>query len=75
MKFISFPVLDTQRIKTKFAANIIEGKLEKTAWILFVLSAIGFIIASIDSFWTTFALVFFLLACLVVLISIFGKHK
>jgi len=37
-------------------------------WLLFIVSAIGFIIASWGEFWPMFGSVFFLLACLVFLI-------
>ena len=42
-------------------------------WVLFIISAIGFCIASIDSFWGMFGSVFFLVACLVFLIPFFRK--
>ena len=42
-------------------------------WMLFIISAMGFIIASIESFWSMFGSVFFLLACLVYLIPFFRK--
>ena len=42
-------------------------------WILFVVSAIGFCIASIGNFWAMFGSVFFLLACLVFMIPFFRK--
>ena len=34
-------------------------------WILFIVSATGFIISSIGSFWAMFGSIFFLLACFV----------
>ncbi|MEP1962127.1 cytochrome oxidase subunit III [Tateyamaria sp.] len=40
-------------------------------WILFVISALGFCIASIGSFWAMFGSVFFLVACLVFMIPFF----
>ncbi|MFK7752542.1 MAG: cytochrome oxidase subunit III [Sedimentitalea sp.] len=40
-------------------------------WVLFIVSAIGFCIASIGQFWAMFGSVFFLLACLVFLIPFF----
>ncbi|MBW8637675.1 cytochrome oxidase subunit III [Hoeflea sp. WL0058] len=41
-----------------------------TGWLLFIVSAIGFIIASWGEFWPMFGSVFFLLACLVFLIPV-----
>ncbi len=40
-------------------------------WILFIVSAIGFCIASWGHFWSMFGSVFFLVACLVFLIPFF----
>lgn len=42
-------------------------------WVLFDISAIGFIIASIGDFWSMFGSVFFLLACLVFKIPYFRQ--
>lgn len=39
-------------------------------WILFVISAFGFIIASWGDFWAMFGSVFFLLACFVFLVPL-----
>jgi hypothetical protein len=44
-------------------------------WILFVISAAGFCIASIGSFWAMFGSVFFLIACLVFIIPFFRSDK
>jgi hypothetical protein len=44
-------------------------------WILFVVSAIGFCIASIGSFWGMFGSVFFLIACLVFMIPFIRPDK
>lgn len=44
-------------------------------WTLFVVSAIGFCIASIGHFWAMFGSAFFLLACLVFMIPFFRKDK
>jgi hypothetical protein len=43
-------------------------------WMLFIVSAIGFCIASIGSFWSMFGSIFFLIACLVFLIPFFKKE-
>jgi len=40
-------------------------------WILFVISEIGFCIASVGNFWAMFGSVFFLLACLVFMVPFF----
>ena len=44
-------------------------------WALFIVSAIGFCIASIGNFWAMFGSVFFLLACLVFLIPFFRPEE
>lgn len=44
-------------------------------WILFVVSALGFCIASIGSFWAMFGSVFFLAACIVFMIPFFRADK
>ena len=44
-------------------------------WIMFLISAIGFIITSAGSFWSMFASIFFLIGCLVFLIPFFSKKK
>ena len=47
--------------------------LEFIGWLLFTVSAIGFCIASIGSFWGMFGSVFFLVACIIFLIPFFRK--
>lgn len=42
-------------------------------WLLFDVSAIGFIIASIGNFWAMFGSIFFLIACIVFQIPFFRK--
>jgi len=50
-------------------------------WVLFIVSAIGFCIASIasiariGSFWSMFGSIFFLVACLVFLIPFFKNEE
>ena len=44
-------------------------------WVLFDISAIGFIIASIGNFWAMLGSIFFLLACLVFKIPFFRKNQ
>ena len=44
-------------------------------WILFVISANGFIISSVGSFWAMFGSLFFLIACIVFLIPFFKKEE
>lgn len=46
---------------------------EIAGWLLFIVSATGFIIASVGSFWGMFGSVFFLIACLVFLVPYFMK--
>ena len=43
-------------------------------WVLFMISAIGFIISRNGSFWTMFGSVFLLVACLSFLIPFFRKN-
>ncbi len=50
-------------------------QLNFIGWILFVLSAIGFCIASIGNFWGMVGSVFFLLACLVFMIPFFRPEE
>ena len=45
-----------------------NNTLNLIGWILFIISAIGFLIASKDSFKAVFGSVFFLVACLVLLV-------
>ena len=40
-------------------------------WILFIVSAIGFLISSVGNFWSMFGSIFFLVACLI-FVSLFG---
>ncbi|MBB24805.1 MAG: cytochrome oxidase subunit III [Geminicoccus sp.] len=44
---------------------------EIAGWLLFIVSALGFTIASISSFWGLFGSLFFLVACLVFLVPYF----
>ena len=44
-------------------------------WILFIVSARGFVISSIGSFWAMFGSLFFLIACIVFLIPFFRKDE
>ena len=44
-------------------------------WIMSIISAIGFVISSIGSFWAMFGGVLFLVACLVFLIPFFRKNR
>jgi len=44
-------------------------------WILFTISAFGFIIASVENFWSMFASLFFLAGCLVFLIPYIKKNN
>lgn len=50
-----------------------DHKINLLGWVLFVVSAAGFIIASIGNFWAMFGSVFFLLACLVFMIPFFRR--
>jgi hypothetical protein len=48
---------------------------EIAGWLLFIVSALGFTIASISSFWGLFGSLFFLVACLVFLVPYFMKDE
>ena len=49
-------------------------KINLIGWILFIISAAGFLISSIGNFWAMFGSLFFLIACLVFLIPFFRKE-
>lgn len=55
--------------------RVTNRRINLLGWILFIFSAIGFLIASIGDFWATVGSGFFLLACLVFLIPFFRKEK
>jgi Ca2+/Na+ antiporter len=59
--------------KPNDSRKISNRQIDFVGWVLFVLSAIAFIIASIGSFWAMCGSVFFLLACLVFIIPFFRK--
>lgn len=44
-------------------------------WVLFIVSAVGFIVASWGHFWAMSGSVFFLVACLVFLIPFFTEDR
>jgi len=50
-------------------------KINLLGWILFLISAIGFIKASVENFWAMFGSVFFLIACIVFLIPFLNMEK
>ena len=52
-----------------------DHQINFLGWILFVISAIGFCIASIGHFWAMFGSVFFLVACLVFMIPFFRDPR
>jgi hypothetical protein len=52
-----------------------NNKINILGWILFIVSAICFMISSIGNFWGMFGSVFFLMACMVFLIPFFRKNK
>ena len=43
-------------------------------WVLFLISAIGFIMSSLGNFWAMFGGAFFFVGCLVFLIPYFSKE-
>jgi len=61
--------------KITFEGEINENqKINFFGWILFTVSAIGFFIASVGSFWSMFGSCFFLAGCLV-FYSIFQERR
>ena len=52
-----------------------NNKINILGWMLFIVSAVDFIISSIGNFWGMFGSVFFLMACMVFLIPFFRKNK
>ena len=52
-----------------------NNKINILGWMLFIVSAVGFIISSIGNFWEMFRSVFFLMACMVFLVPFFRKNK
>ncbi|EFL90494.1 hypothetical protein [Ahrensia sp. R2A130] len=54
--------------------KISNRRIDLIGWLLFVISACGFIMASIGNFWAMFGSIFFLLACLMFLITYIRKE-
>ena len=52
-----------------------NNKINILGWMLFAVSAVGFIISSIGNFWGMFGSVFFLIACIFFLVPFFRKNK
>ena len=52
-----------------------KKKINFIGWILFVISALGFIMSSIGNFWAMFGSVFFFVACIIFLIPFFKKEE
>ena len=52
-----------------------NNKINILGWMLFILSAVGFIISSIRNFWGMFGSVFFLMTYIVFLVPFFRKNK
>jgi len=50
-------------------------KINFIGWILFIISAFGFIISSKGSFWSMFGSLFFRIACIIFLIPFFRKEE
>ncbi|MEI4262031.1 cytochrome oxidase subunit III [Roseovarius sp. D0-M9] len=48
-----------------------DHQINFLGWVLFVISSIGFCIASIGHFWAMFGSAFFLVACLVFMLPFF----
>lgn len=57
------------------APDMSDHQINFLGWILFLISAIGFCIASIGHFWAMFGSVFFLVACLVFIIPFFRTTR
>ena len=52
-----------------------NNKINILGWILFIVSAICFIISSVGNFWGMFESVFFLMACMVFLIPFLERIR
>ena len=52
-----------------------DHQINFIGWILFLISAVGFCIASIGSFWAMFGSIFFLAACVVFMVPYFRKSN
>lgn len=52
-----------------------DHQINFLGWILFLVSAVGFCIASIGHFWAMFGSLFFLVACLVFMIPFFRSPR
>ena len=50
-------------------------KINLLGWVLFLVSAMGFIKASVESFWAMFGSIFFLIGCIVFLIPFLNMKK
>ncbi len=53
--------------------KVSNRQIDFLGWVLFILSAASFIVASIGNFWATAGSMFFLVACLVFIIPFFRK--
>jgi hypothetical protein len=52
-----------------------DNQINFIGWILFTISAIGFIIASSGNFWSMFGSVAFFVACIIFMIPFFRKKN
>ena len=52
-----------------------NNQINFIGWVLFNLSALGFLIASIGNFWGMIGSIFFLVSCFVFLIPFFRPEK
>lgn len=53
--------------------KVSNRQIDFLGWILFILSASSFIVASIGNFWAMAGSIFFLVACLVFIVPFFRK--
>jgi hypothetical protein len=52
-----------------------DHQINFIGWILFLIFAVGFCIASIGSFWAMFGSIFFLVACVVFMVPYLRKSN
>lgn len=59
--------------KSNGRRKVSNRQIDFLGWILFILSASSFIVASIGNLWAMMGSIFFLIACLVFIIPFFRK--
>lgn len=55
--------------------RVTNRQIDFAGWVLFVLSAASFVVASVGNFWAMTGSIFFLVACVVFIIPFFRKDE